>query len=272
MATRPPLLRFAPGVRLVRRGTDRLQLGLYDGRRAVLPRTPALLGALGLVEAGLPAGPVPAEVAETLRRLVAAGLLEEPGPASPRAVAVLGEPRGLDVAHLCRAAGLEVDPAAPVTLVVSAGELDRETLDPLLRSSTDHVVVRLVDGGAVLGPFTVPGRTACLRCVDAHTTVDDPDHVAVTARYVRATARRRADGRPEPVDLALAGVAVAAAARDAALHLAGGEPATWSRTLHLAPDAGLPTVRSWSRHPACGCCWGADQPSVGHHEGCHPPS
>lgn len=253
-----PPLRFAPGVRLVRRGTDRLQLGLYDGHRAVLPHTPALVRALGLVEAGLPTGPLPAEVESTLRRLTEAGLLEQPSGVPPRRVSVLGELPGIDVVAACRSAGMEVDPAATLALVVAPGELDRDLLDPLLRRGTDHVVVRLVDGGAVLGPFTVPGRTACLRCVDAHTAIDDPDHVAVTARYVRATARPRADGRPEPADRALAGMVLNAAARDLALHRAGREPATWSRTVHFRPDLGVPQVRSWSRHPACGCCWGIE--------------
>lgn len=258
MADPLPSLRFAPGLRLVRRGTDRLQLGLHEGRRAVLPRSPALVRALGMVEAGLPPGPVSKQVEATLRALVEAGLLEQAGATGPHRVALFGGLPDVDVVGACRAAGVEVDRAAPVALVLSSGELDRGILDPLLRRGTAHVVVRMVDGGALLGPFTVPGRTACLRCVDAHTAVDDPDHVAVTARYVRASARPRADGRPEPTDTALSGLVLAAAVRDVALHLAGREPATWSRTAHFQPETGLPQLRSWSRHPACGCCWGIE--------------
>jgi len=158
-----------------------------------------------------------------------------------------------------------VDPGtrADAALVVSHGELDRDRLDPLVRRGTPHVVVRLVDGTALVGPFVVPGVTACLRCIDAHQGIYDPDHVAVTHRYVRATARPRSDGVSDVRDPLLPAVAVAWAVRDVVAHLEGRRPATWSRTLVFDDD---PTVRreeDWSRHPECGCCWAAHDPLSG---------
>jgi bacteriocin biosynthesis cyclodehydratase domain-containing protein len=160
---------------------------------------------------------------------------------------------------LIRAGVRVVADGSPVdaTLVICRGELAREVLDPLIRAGTPHVVVRLVDGSALIGPFVVPGVTACLRCVDAHQSIGDPDHVPVTNRYVRATARARADGVPDVTDPVLANVAVAWAVRDVVAHLEGRRPATWSRTLVLDDDPSSQREAVWPRHPECGCCWSA---------------
>jgi hypothetical protein len=178
-------------------------------------------------------------------------------------VAVLGRfdvPGLPDLPALLAARGVSLTASADeaeVVIVLSAGELDRDRLDPLIRTRTSHVVVRLVDGGAVLGPFVVPGTTACLRCIDAHRCVRDPDHVAVTARYIRATERPRPDGVPD-LDPALASLALAWAVRDVVAHLDGGEPSTWSRTLFLPAEPASRIEREWRRHPQCGCSWSAD--------------
>jgi hypothetical protein len=183
-------------------------------------------------------------------------------------VAVLGrlEVPGLpDLPALLASRGVSVSSSADeaeVVIVLSAGELDRDRLDPLIRARTSHIVVRLVDGGAVLGPFVVPGTTACLRCIDAHRSVRDPDHVAVTARYVRATDRVRPDGVPD-LDPALASLALAWSVRDVMAHLDGLEPSTWSRTLLLTADPSNRIDQEWRRHPQCGCTWSAEGASSG---------
>jgi bacteriocin biosynthesis cyclodehydratase domain-containing protein len=146
---------------------------------------------------------------------------------------------------------------ADVALVACHGEVDRDRLDPLIRHGTSHVVVRLVDGAALVGPFVVPGLTACLRCIDAHQSIRDPDHVAVTSRYVRATSRPRADGMADLTDPVLATLALAWAVRDVLAHLDGRRPATWSRTLFLDSEPSRRREEDWSRHPECGCCWSA---------------
>lgn len=257
--------RLARGLRVVRRGRDRIQVGLHAERRVVLPRTPLVEQTLLDLLHGDATGAEPA-AAEVLDALRAHGCLRpDPGGPPPR-VAVVEQghsaaPTGSDrVGELLGAAGLRLTPwlsTCDVALVVSWTELDRDVLDPLLRSGTPHLVVRLVDAGAVLGPFVVPGVTACLRCTDAHRSVEDPDHVAVTARYVRAGGARDGTGAPE-VDDHLADLVVGWAVRDVLAHLSGTRPATWSRTWHLPPDGGAPVIQDWSRHPGCGCCWAAD--------------
>jgi bacteriocin biosynthesis cyclodehydratase domain-containing protein len=250
---------LAPGLRVVRRGVDQLQVGLYDGRRVLLPLTDTVERALATLLERRPTGDDPG-VDEILLGLARHGLL---GPSPLRVgatVAVLGgveTPGAPDVGELLSAAGATVVTSpqeADVVVVLSVGELERERLDPLTRRGTSHLVVRLVDGGAVLGPFVVPGVTACLRCIDAHQSVRDPDHVVVTARYARATGRPRPDGVPD-LDPTLAHVALAWAVRDVVAHLAGAEPATWSRTLHLGAEPAQRHEQQWLRHPQCGCCW-----------------
>lgn len=140
-------------------------------------------------------------------------------------------------------------------LLVGAGEPDRELADPWLRERIPFMVVRLVEGRAVLGPFVDPGRTACLRCVDAHHTDSDPDWPLLVRQVAQACVRDRADGVPEPVDPALGEVAVAWACRDLLTHLDGGTPTTWSATLRLDADLGGVERRPWQRHPECACCW-----------------
>ena len=262
-----PLL--APGLRVVRRGRDHLQVGLYDGRRALLPRTPVVERALAALLDRRPVEEVP-EARAALEVLERRGCLTREPERDLRVrrrtalVSLSGEAPG---AHdlLVRTGVRVVDPGrdADVALVVSHGELDRDRLDPLIRRGRPHLVVRLVDGVAVLGPFVVPGVTACLRCIDAHESIHDPDHVPVTTRYVRATATTRADGVPDVRDPLLPAVAVTWACRDVVAHLGGRRPATWSRTLLLDVDPCVRREQDWSRHPECGCCWAAHDPLSG---------
>jgi hypothetical protein len=251
---------LAPGLRVVRRGLDQVQVGLYDGRRVLLPRTESVEAAITmLLEHRAPTEDDPAS-ATVVGHLDRHGLVVWEAMKPPRrTVAVLG---GLgtavpDLADLLGPSGVRVTSSvetADVVVVLSEGELDRSRLDPLVRGRTTHLVVRLVDGGAVLGPFVVPGTTPCLRCLDAHLSVRDPDHVVVTARYVRATARPRADGVPD-LDPALASLAVSWAARDVVAHLRGREPSTWARTVVLSPTPTHRREEDWTLHPRCGCCW-----------------
>lgn len=271
--------RLAPGLRVVGRGLHHLQVGLYDGRRVLLPRTAESEQTIAclLGQAPLHDDPATAAVLDLLdRHRCLSGAADpsvrsgaDPG-AAGATVALLGRFRGLglpDAPALLRAAGVTVvDGSAPassacppvdVALVLSTGELAREVLDPLVRARTSHLVVRLVDGAAVLGPFVVPGETACLRCIDAHESVRDPDHVAVTTRYVHATSRPRPDGVPD-TDPALASVALAWGVRDVLAHLDGRGPSTWSRTISLGTDPGERRERAWLRHSQCGCSWPLD--------------
>lgn len=267
-------LQLAPGLRVVARGRDHLQVGLYAGRRTLLPRTEAVERTLEALIARRGVDPDP-ETAPVLDRLARHGYLVPRAERIDRErrrrqgrVALLGSLAGVDVTELFTRAAVEAvataGPAGPagdaveradVVLVLSTGEIARERLDPLVRRGTSHLVVRLVDGAAMVGPFVVPGLTACLRCIDGHRSVHDPDHVVVTSRYVRASSRARPDGMPDLDDPLLATVAAAWAVRDVVAHLEGRRPSTWSRTLLLDAEPSSSNAEDWSRHPQCGCSW-----------------
>ncbi|MGH3332966.1 MAG: TOMM precursor leader peptide-binding protein [Nocardioidaceae bacterium] len=170
-----------------------------------------------------------------------------------------------ELAGLLNAAGLAAElpsarsreTASPqAAVLVRVGEPHREVVDEWMRSSTPHLLVRFTEGFATVGPFVVPGRTACLRCVDAHHTDADRSWPLLVEQYASLSSNDRADGVPEPVDALLARVALAWAARDIASHAEGRRPSTWSATIRFDPHLSVVETRTWLRHPGCGCAWG----------------
>ncbi|HZJ07569.1 MAG TPA: TOMM precursor leader peptide-binding protein [Nocardioidaceae bacterium] len=160
-----------------------------------------------------------------------------------------------------RSPGTPVPPSRPpsatadIVALVGVGEPQRDLIDEWMRAGTPHVLVRLTEGSATVGPFVVPGRTACLRCVDAHHTDADPCWPLLVAQYASLSRRNRPDGVPEPVDSILANLALAWAARDIASYAEGLRPSTWSATLRFDPHLTSIENRAWLRHPDCGCGW-----------------
>ncbi len=148
-------------------------------------------------------------------------------------------------------------------VLVGVGEPRRELLDEMMRESRPHLVVRMRENAALLGPFVVPGRTACLRCVDGHLADVDPCWPLLVAQYAARDGAERADGMPEPLDSLLLALALAWAARDVASYAEGRRPTTWSSTVRLDPPLTAIETQRWLRHPACGCSWGECMPA--HH-------
>jgi hypothetical protein len=137
---------------------------------------------------------------------------------------------------------------AAVRLVVCTdGEPRRGHTDPWMRGGLPHLFLVHRAGRLTVGPFVVPGLTACLRCRDAHEGERDPGHDSVVDAH-----RPRRDDRPDPVllDLALAWVV-----RDLVAFVEGDLPATWSTVVEVDPGLELPR-QELTRHPRCGCSWG----------------
>lgn len=163
-----------------------------------------------------------------------------------------------DFATLLGAAGLREHrgrSAPDCGVLVGVGEPDRELVDEWTRAGTPYLLVRLTEGRAVVGPFVVPGRTACLRCIDAHHTDADPAWPLLVRQYAAAASHDRSDGAPEPLDPLLAALALAWAARDLTSYVDGHRPSTWSTTITLHPRLDELESRTWLRHPACSCSW-----------------
>lgn len=277
--------RLDPLARVTDRRDGRLQVGLHPAARVLLPATSAmrallsalvagsvvtadgtLEGALEGTLAGAPeataAGPS-ADPATAARRLGALAELRDAGflipvdriaeQAAGRAELPVGlwadagwEPRARE---LITAAGLCLGDRrdAQVWLVAGDGETRRPVVEELIREDLPHLLLAGVAGRARLGPFVVPGRTACLYCVDAHQADRDPAHILVTLAH---TGPGRAAELPAPLrDLALAW-----AVGDLVSYVDGRQPSTWSTRIDVGPEL-RPEPTRYLRHPRCGCAW-----------------
>ena len=258
-------MQLRPGLHVVRRDDDHLQVGVDPPWRIVVPDEPDVRRLLGDLTAGHPTTPATPSGHRVLHALVAADMIIDPGDretvARRRAGAgVSVEASGqeaADAARLLRAAGCRVvsPDDATVALLIADGEPRRDLVDAHLRDGRAHLPVAASPSGFVLGPFVVPGSTACVRCVDAHRGTHDPRRAVVVEQLAGLDAG--------PRDPALAAVVTAWAVRDVVAYVDGDQPSTWSATVALGPDL-EPARHPWARHPHCGCAWDL-APTAGDH-------
>lgn len=252
------MIRLRPGLHVVRRDDHHLQVGLDPPWRLVVPDRPDVQRLLHDLAAGRDAVPDSPATHRVLLALDRAGMLVEPSPRPEPAPAVWVQGAGAlvaDVERVLMAAGAQVREDAELVLVVSDGEPLRAEADERMRTGRPHLVVGGSAYGFTLGPFVVPGLTACLRCVDAHRGEHDPRRAVVVEQL-----HGRGAG---PDDEPLRTLAAAWAVRDAVTYLDGGRPATWSATVALGADLD-PVRHPWRRHAHCGCAWDlVDLPDTG---------
>ncbi|MCW2766530.1 MAG: hypothetical protein JWO11_2489 [Nocardioides sp.] len=253
-----PALR--PGLHVVRRDDRHLQVGVDPPHRLVVPDEPDVRRLLHDLAAGRSPEPSTATAHRVLADLLGAGLVVGVDTAATRARAPalvrvdapadLGDAvRRLLEASRCALARPAQRPA--VALVIADGEVRRDAVDELVGSEIPHLVVTAGVDGFRLGPFVVPGRTACLRCVDAHLGELDPRRAVV----LEQVAGLRPVERPSRRDPALQALVAAWAVRDVVRFVDGLEPSTWSASIEVGSSL-LPQQRAWLRHPHCGCAWG----------------
>jgi bacteriocin biosynthesis cyclodehydratase domain-containing protein len=130
-----------------------------------------------------------------------------------------------------------------------------EQLEPamvLVDPGTPHLLAEVREATGVVGPLVLPGRSACLRCLDLARTDRDPGWPALAAQLAVPTRARTACDGP----LALM-VAAQAALQVLALLDGTVRPAAVGGTLELALPDWRWRRRSWSPHPDCGCLPGA---------------
>jgi hypothetical protein len=249
-------MQLRPGLHVVRRDDDHLQVGIDPPWRLVVPDEPDVRRLLADLTAGRAAVPETPSGHRVLRALLAADMLVDSETRAEvsrgrAAAAVSVEAAGqeaADAVRLLRAAGCQVvsPDEASVAVVIAEGEPRRDLVDAHLRQGHVHLPVAATPRGFVLGPFVVPGSTACLRCVDAHLGTHDPRRAVVVEQLAGLAAG--------PRDPALAAIATAWAVRDVLAYVDGDQPSTWSATVEVGPDL-EPVRRAWARHPHCGCSW-----------------
>lgn len=99
-----------------------------------------------------------------------------------------------------------------------------------------------------IGPLVIPSRTPCARCIALHHSDNDEQWGLIEmARLVH-------DRRYIP-SAALAAMAASMATAQALLFLDSGSAPTVGGTMHIDPMTGQSQIKSWTKHPLCGCSW-----------------
>jgi bacteriocin biosynthesis cyclodehydratase domain-containing protein len=145
--------------------------------------------------------------------------------------------------HMTRAHGTRPD------LAVLLGIPDPELAAGLMRERIPHLAVSASEAIGVVGPLVLPGRSACLRCLDLARTDRDPAWPLILAQL----ASRQAD--PPACDAALAAAVAAHATAQALAFIdrpAQAGPVT-NGTLELVLPAWQWRRRTWPPHLDCAC-------------------
>lgn len=147
--------------------------------------------------------------------------------------------------------------AADVLVLASDQEPARALADPVMRSGQAHLWVTVRELVGVVGPFVSPGRSPCLRCVDAARADLDPAWPTLLAA---------AAARPLVVpacDPALAGLVGAWAAHEVTVWASGIRPQSWGAVIEVPHGFGPVESRAFDPHPRCGCGWAGGHDTMG---------
>lgn len=137
-------------------------------------------------------------------------------------------------------------PSAAVLVGPACADLRLRT--QLQRAGVPHLAAAVRETTGLVGTFVLPGRSACLRCVDLHRADRDPAWPVLAAQLANGGAA------VEACDTVLAAAVAACAAREVLSLLDGGEPPTTiGGTVELALPSWRWRRRTWSPHPDCDC-------------------
>jgi bacteriocin biosynthesis cyclodehydratase domain-containing protein len=139
--------------------------------------------------------------------------------------------------------------AALPDLAILVGRHLIELRASLMRDQVPHLAVSADEAIGVVGPLVIPGRTACLRCLDLTRAERDPAWPLILAQL---------EGRePNPcacdAPLAAAVAAQAAAQVLAFIDRAVAADPVANGTLELVLPGWQWRRRTWPRHPGCSC-------------------
>jgi hypothetical protein len=141
-----------------------------------------------------------------------------------------------------------------LVLLAPDGPLELGERDGLLRAGVPHLLAAVRETTGIVGPLVLPGRSACLTCLDLTRTDRDPAWPRIAAQ---AAGDSHVDGETpvRPCDTVLATAVAVHAALQALAFLDGELPVSVNGTLEVTLPEGQLRRRSWTRHPACGCAW-----------------
>ncbi len=163
----------------------------------------------------------------------------------PRAVALAG---ALHDARPALRTLTAVGHRADLVVLVEHAVADPVAHAPLLDAGRPHLSIVLGEASVRVGPLVIPGRSACLRCLDLHRTTADPGWPTVAAQLAADRARST---RTEETTLAV--LAAACAATQVLAQIDGRPAATHDGAVEVALPLGLPVWQHWAPHPDCGC-------------------
>jgi hypothetical protein len=142
----------------------------------------------------------------------------------------------------------DADPARP-DLAVLIGRHPLELRASLMREQIPHLAASADEAIGVVGPLVIPGRTACLRCLDLTRTDRDPAWPLILAQL--------AGRKPDPLacDATLAAAVTAQAAAQVLdfTDRSAAAGAVTNGTLELVLPGWQWRRRTWPRHRDCTC-------------------
>jgi hypothetical protein len=134
-------------------------------------------------------------------------------------------------------------------LVILADIHRRELPEILRRGGVPHLAAAASEAIGVVGPLVLPGRTACLRCLDLTRAERDPAWPLILAQLTGGGAD------PPACDTVLAAAVATQAAAQALAFV--DRPASASAVTNGTLELVLPDWqwrrRSWAQHDRCGC-------------------
>ncbi|MDP9220397.1 MAG: hypothetical protein M3P23_07645, partial [Actinomycetota bacterium] len=142
-------------------------------------------------------------------------------------------------------------PSAAYGVVVLVGEdaVSTRSGAALVAEHRPHLAVVAGADRAMVGPLVLPGRSACLRCLELYRTDRDPGWPAIAAQLDDPPAAPRGESTLTELVAALVALQVICWADE---HRT---PASLGATLTVTLPDGLIERRPWAMHPRCGCGW-----------------
>ena len=169
-------------------------------------------------------------------------------------VADVGAARAAGVARAVHRVAPEVrtvnDARRLPDLAVITGRPDPVLIAALMRDQVPHLVVHADEAIGVVGPLVLPGRSACVRCLDLSKAARDPAWPRILAQASGIVA----PAATQACDTVLAAATAALAVAQALTVIdRAGVPAAANGTLEVVLPEWQWQRRGWPPHPACTC-------------------